>query len=119
MKKILYILFFISFLGHSQHVIRMTESGRVLNGRVIIGSGGEEPSSPTASITATDGTATESGTTTGEFTVTLSAASSGTTTVNFTVSGTATSGSDYTSIGTSVDITDGNTTATITVAPRS
>ena len=117
MKNLIYILLLFCFSAHSQEVIRISSSGKVLNGRFIVGSGGEEPSEPSATITSTDGTATESGTTTGTFTVTLSAASSGTTTINYTVSGTATSGSDYTSIGTSVNITDGNTTGTITVTP--
>lgn len=72
---------------------------------------------PTATITATDATATELGTTTGTYTVTLSSASVGTTTVNYTVSGTATSGSDFTALSGSVAITDGNTTGTITLTP--
>lgn len=117
MKKIFYILLLFSFLGHSQQIIKASGSSILkLDSKIVIGSGAE-PSTPTATIAATDATATESGTTTGTFTVTLSSASSGTTTVNFTVSGTATSGSDYTSIGTSVNVTDGNTTATITVTP--
>lgn len=73
--------------------------------------------SQTASIAATDDTATEASTTTGTFTVTLATASSGTTTVNYSVSGTATPTDDYTALSGSVDITDGNTTGTITVTP--
>lgn len=72
---------------------------------------------PTATIAATDATATEASTTTGTFTVTLSSASVGTTTVGYTVSGSATPGSDYTALSGSVDVTNGNTTATITVTP--
>lgn len=116
MKKLIYIILMFSFFGHSQDVLRVSSSGRVLNGRVF-SFGAEAPTTPSASITATDGTATEESTTTGTFTITLSSASVGTTTVNYTVSGTATSGSDYTSIGTSVNILDGQTTATITVTP--
>lgn len=73
--------------------------------------------SQTASIVATDPTATEAGPTTGTFTVTLATGSSGTTTVNYSVSGTATPGSDYMALSGTVDITDGNTTGTITVTP--
>lgn len=72
---------------------------------------------PTATITATDATATEAGTTTGTWTVTLSAASVGTTTISYGVSGTATSVSDYAALSGTVDIANGNTTATITLTP--
>ena len=72
---------------------------------------------PAVTIVATDPVATEAGTTTGQFTVTLSIASTGTTTINYNVSGTATSGSDYTALSGSVAITDGNMTGLITVTP--
>jgi hypothetical protein len=73
---------------------------------------------PTVTIVASDGTATESGTTTGEYTVNLSSTSTGTTTINYTVSGTAVSGSDFIALSGSVDITDGNDSATITLTPQ-
>ncbi|WP_316801641.1 Calx-beta domain-containing protein [Pedobacter frigidisoli] len=51
----------------------------------------------------------------GLFTFTLSNVSSTNTVVNYTVTGTATSGTDYTSIGSSVTILAGQTTATVSV----
>ncbi|WP_443943537.1 Calx-beta domain-containing protein [Pedobacter sp. AW1-32] len=51
----------------------------------------------------------------GEFTFTLSNVSTTDTQINFTVSGTATSGKDYTSIGTSIVIPAGKTSATLAV----
>ncbi|MBO0322827.1 hypothetical protein J0X14_11010, partial [Muricauda sp. CAU 1633] len=72
-----------------------------------------------ATILASDDTATESPLTTGEFTVSLDATNNtgSPLTVNFTVGGDATSGSDYTGIGTSVAIPDGSDQATITITP--
>jgi len=79
----------------------------------------DNDAAPTATIAATTPTANEAGPVNGQFTVTLSRPSSQATTVNFTVTGTATSGTDYTAIGTSVNVPAGNTTATITVTPIS
>ena len=75
------------------------------------------PANVVVSISATDATATEAGPTTGQYTVTRSAANSMALTVTFSVGGTATSGSDFTSIGASVTIPAGATSATITVTP--
>ncbi|HLX60182.1 MAG TPA: putative Ig domain-containing protein [Planctomycetota bacterium] len=72
---------------------------------------------PTASIAATTPTASEDTPSNGVFTVTLSAAQASATTVNFTVGGSAVAGTDYTSIGTSVQIPANQTSATVTVAP--
>ena len=72
---------------------------------------------PTVTIVATDSTATEAGPTTGQFTITRTGATTSALTVYYGVSGTATSGSDYNSIGTSVTIPVGSSTATITVTP--
>ncbi|MGW9685310.1 beta strand repeat-containing protein, partial [Flagellimonas sp. 2504JD1-5] len=74
---------------------------------------------PVATITATDGTATELGTTTGEYTVSLDVANSsgGAITVNYTVGGDATSGSDFVALAGSVDIPDTQQSATITLTP--
>ncbi|WP_421939882.1 Calx-beta domain-containing protein [Pedobacter sp.] len=66
----------------------------------------------TITVAVTDGTEPSGN---GAFTFTLSKASATPTTVNFTVSGTATNGTDYASIGTSVVIPAGSTTATIPV----
>jgi hypothetical protein len=68
----------------------------------------------TVTVEATDSSATEGGGT-GQFTFTRAGTTAGALTVNFTVTGTATSGTDYTSIGTSVEIADGQATATVTV----
>ncbi|WP_317132193.1 Calx-beta domain-containing protein, partial [Flagellimonas hymeniacidonis] len=73
----------------------------------------------TATISATDATATELGTTTGEYTVSLDVANSsgGVITVDYTVTGTATSGSDFVALTGSVDIPDTQQTATILLTP--
>ena len=71
----------------------------------------------TVTVTASDASATEAGLTTGTFTFTRSGDTSAALTVNYTVSGTATAGSDYTSLGTSVNIAAGATSATLTVTP--
>ncbi|MGC4016591.1 MAG: Calx-beta domain-containing protein [Luteolibacter sp.] len=72
---------------------------------------------PVVSIVATDNVATETGTTTGTFTVSRTGPTTSALTVNFTVAGSATSGSDYTSIGTSVSIPAGSSSKTITLTP--
>ena len=74
---------------------------------------------PVATVSATDDTATELGTTTGTFTVSLDApnGSGSAITVNYTVTGTATPTGDYTALTGSVDIPDTQQTATITVTP--
>ncbi|MBO6645553.1 MAG: hypothetical protein JJ885_15370, partial [Muricauda sp.] len=72
-----------------------------------------------ATITASDATATEAGTTTGEYTVSLDAANTtgSAITVNYLVTGTATTGDDYVALAGSVDIPDTQQTATITLTP--
>ena len=74
---------------------------------------------PVATITATDATAEEAGTTTGEYTVSLDVANTtgSAITVNYTVTGTATTGDDYVALAGSVDILDTEQTATITLTP--
>lgn len=73
---------------------------------------------PVVTVIAMDDTATELDTTTGTFTFTRTGSTSGALTINFTLTGsTAISGTDYTSIGTSVVIADGQSTATKTVTP--
>ncbi|MCZ4222600.1 Calx-beta domain-containing protein [Pedobacter rhodius] len=67
----------------------------------------------TVSVTATTNAAEPS--TNGLFTFTLSNASTTNTVINYSVGGTASSGTDYTSIGTSVTIPAGSTTATVSV----
>ncbi|MEQ8218025.1 MAG: Calx-beta domain-containing protein [Arenibacter sp.] len=76
----------------------------------------------TASITATDPTATEAGTTTGQFTVDLGTTntSGSTIVVNFNIAtggSNATNTTDYANIGTSVSIANGARTGVITITP--
>lgn len=112
MKKILCLIFFVCTGVYSQGIIKTYGSSALkIRGRIVYGV------SVSATILATDDTATEASTTTGTFTVTLSSPSIGTTTINYSVGGTATSGSDFNTLSGSVDITDGNTTGTITVIP--
>ena len=71
---------------------------------------------PTVTIAATTPTASETGPTTGVFTVSR-AGSTLALTVNYTVSGTATPGIDYLTLAGSVVIPVGHSSATITVTP--
>ncbi|HYI11662.1 MAG TPA: S8 family serine peptidase [Thermoanaerobaculia bacterium] len=71
----------------------------------------------TVTISATDNTATEAGTTTGTYTITRTAPATNPLVVRFTVGGTATSGSDYNALGATVTIAAGATTATLVVRP--
>ena len=71
----------------------------------------------TATISATDDTATEAGSTSGTFTVDLGAQNGlgvGQV-VNFTIGGSATNTADYSTIGTTVSIPNGQQTADITI----
>ncbi|RPI62696.1 MAG: hypothetical protein EHM48_03680, partial [Planctomycetaceae bacterium] len=70
----------------------------------------------TVTITATDASAAEPSDT-GTFTVTRSGYTGAALTVNYNISGTATNGTDYTTLGGTVTIPSGQTTATITVTP--
>jgi hypothetical protein len=72
---------------------------------------------PTVTITATDGTATEAGPTTGTMTVSRTGSTASPLTVNYTVGGTATSGSDYTALSGSVTIPGGSASAPVVVTP--
>jgi hypothetical protein len=71
---------------------------------------------PTVTVNATDSAASEPADT-GTFTFTRTGSTAAALTVNYSASGTATSGSDYTSLGTSVTIPVGSTSATRTVTP--
>jgi hypothetical protein len=73
---------------------------------------------PVISVTATDSSATELGTTTGQFTITsdVAAGASGIS-VAFIVSGTAALTSDYTINASPAIITQGNTSVVVTVTP--
>ena len=74
---------------------------------------------PVATITASDDTATELGTTPGSFTVSLNAVNNtgSDIVVDYTVGGDATPGSDYNTLSGSVAISDGQTNASILVTP--
>jgi len=72
--------------------------------------------SPTVNVTATDPSAAEQAVNTGTFTITRTT-STGTLTVYYAVSGTATSGTDYSALGGSVVIANGQTSATVTITP--
>ncbi len=69
------------------------------------------------SITATDGVATEAGSTTGTLTVTRSGSTTGELTVLYAVTGTASAGSDYEPLSGSVTIPAGSATTAITITP--
>lgn len=71
---------------------------------------------PTVSIAATNPNAAEPSTT-GTFTVTRTGATTSALVVNYTIGGTAVNGTDYTTLGTSVSIPAGQSSATITVTP--
>ena len=98
-------------------------SGQLGNGTTInqyrpIKVMGSTPNTTTVTVAATDASASEGGLTTGTFTFTRSGNTSSALTVRFNVSGTATAGSDYTSLGTSVSFSTGQTTVTKVVNPR-
>jgi hypothetical protein len=73
---------------------------------------------PQINVTATDATATEAGTTTGQFTITSDqAAGAGGLAIAFSLSGTATITTDYTIDASPAIITPGNTSVLVTVTP--
>jgi hypothetical protein len=73
---------------------------------------------PEINVTATDATATEAGTTTGQFTITSSAAAGASgIAISFSLSGTATITTDYTIDTSPATITQGNTSTIVTVTP--
>ncbi len=71
---------------------------------------------PTVTLTATDASAAEESSETGQFTVTRDQ-TSGDLTVYYSIGGTATNTSDYATLTGSVVIADGNSSAVITVTP--
>ncbi len=72
---------------------------------------------PTVTISASDSSASESGPGTGTFTLTRTGSTASSLLVNYSIGGTAISGSDYSSIGTSVSIPAGSSSATRTITP--
>lgn len=72
---------------------------------------------PTVTIAATDGNAAELGQDPGTLTVTRTGATTAALTVQYTLGGTAANGADYASLGNSVTIPVGASSAAITVAP--
>jgi len=78
----------------------------------------DDVATPSVTVTATDNTATEAGTTTGQFTITRGGGSSASAlSVNISVGGTATSGSDYTAVSSPVTIPANSASTTVTVTP--
>ncbi|MEW6303487.1 MAG: Calx-beta domain-containing protein [Verrucomicrobiota bacterium] len=75
------------------------------------------PPTPTITVVASDAAAAEAGANTGTFTVSRSGSTTASLTVNYTLSGTASNGSDYQSLGTSVTIPAGASSANVTVTP--
>jgi hypothetical protein len=75
------------------------------------------PGSPTVTISANDPTATEAAGDGGQWTVTRTGSTSAALTVNISKSGTATNGTDYNSIGSTVTIPVGASSATINLTP--
>jgi hypothetical protein len=73
---------------------------------------------PVVSISATDSSASEASSNTGQFTVTRSGSATNPMTVIYTVTGTATPGSDYTALSGTVTIPAGASVANITVTPK-
>ena len=79
---------------------------------------GDPSSLPFVSVSATDGTATEAGQTTGIWTITRANNTTGTTIVSYTLGGTATVGGDYTvSPAGQVTFAAGETTKVVTLTP--
>jgi photosystem II stability/assembly factor-like uncharacterized protein len=72
---------------------------------------------PSVTITASDGTATEAGTTTGTLTVMRTGSTASALTVHYTVAGTATSGSDYALLPGTITLGIGSSSAPIFVTP--
>lgn len=74
---------------------------------------------PVATVAATDSSASEAGTSTGEFTVSLDQTNNtgSSITVNYSVGGTATPSTDYNPLSGSVDILDGTSSTVITITP--
>ena len=69
------------------------------------------------SIVATDATASEPGSDTGQFAVSRTSSTTAALTVNYSVGGAATNGADYTALSGTVTIPAGSSSAAITVAP--
>lgn len=72
---------------------------------------------PTATVTATDGSAAETGPDSATFTFSVANPAAGSVTINYSLSGTAGSSADYIALSGIVTITSPATTATITLTP--
>jgi len=83
---------------------------------VTIADNDQPPPPPTVTVTASDANAAEPGNT-GAFTITRTGSTSSALTVNYAVNGSASSGADYQSLGSSVTIPAGSSSATRTVTP--
>ncbi|HEY6170206.1 MAG TPA: PKD domain-containing protein, partial [Verrucomicrobiae bacterium] len=84
---------------------------------ITIADNDQPPPPPTVSITASDANASESGPDSGRFTISRSGDTSASLTVFYSLGGSAGNGADYQSLGTSVTIAAGSSSATVTVMP--
>jgi len=75
------------------------------------------PTLPTVTVTASDGSASETGPDAGTFTITRTGDTTAPLTVNCAIGGTAGNGTDYQQLGMSVTISTGSSSATVTVTP--
>ena len=73
---------------------------------------------PSVSIAASDSTASEGGSNTGKFTFTRTGSTAASLTVNYSIGGSAANGSDYNTIGSSIIIPAGASSATLTITPK-
>jgi hypothetical protein len=75
------------------------------------------PEDYTITVAATDDSANEETSDTGTWTITSNSAVDGDLVINISLSGSATNGTDYSTIGSSATISDGDTTTTVTLTP--
>ncbi|PYK99615.1 MAG: hypothetical protein DME19_08005 [Verrucomicrobia bacterium] len=106
----------LSGVDHIPSMAGKCVSGGRLNLQKALG-GSAPTQTPTVSVAATDGNASEQGPGTGTFTLTRTGDTSSALTVNYTLGGTAVNGTDYQQLGTSVTVPAGASSATVTVTP--
>jgi hypothetical protein len=97
--------------------VRVTDSAGARNSRWRYVTVGSTTGLPLVTITASDASAAESTGDTGTFTITRSGPTASQLVVNFSLSGDAAQGSDYQSVGGSITIPAGQTSADIVITP--
>jgi hypothetical protein len=80
---------------------------------------GTVPPNPTVTVVANDANASRVGPDNGAITITRSGSTTSALTVNYSLGGTAVNGTDYNSLGASVTIPAGASSAVITIVPKS